>query len=358
MPRRAEYHPGLQALRGILAMCVFCQHMFASAAILTPGPTKELYVLQLGGVGVLTFFALSGFLIPSKAGDPAVKFLMDRSRRIFPIWWLTLGFAVLFMWLHGVPIPFWLDTAFLIPNGRPNPFALPQWSLYFEWFFYVLVMLVALVQASWVRPAVVLWGVVTFALYQRPYDFAHYNFPNLYSLVFPLYGLYFAVGVLAGWRFTPAPKKAAPYGLAAIGAYYAMQTAGWTGLYIYLPLSIRIEDTGFALTALGAFFAIRAALCWQPKWFLGRALKMLGDASYGIYLIHTLFMDLALRLIEAVHTPNSYALCTMLILLIALPPSILFGLFDMKLQQFLKHVRRGIAARPQAKAQAGRRASG
>ncbi len=324
-------------------MCVFTQHLFAYAAMLTPGPTDKLYVLQLGGVGVLTFFALSGFLIPAKAGDPALKFIIDRARRIFPIFWLSLAFALSLRWATVGPVRHFWDLAFLIPNGRPNPVELPQWSLYFECFFYILVLLVAQMRASWVRPAVILWGVLSFALYQRPYDFAHYNVPGPYSLAFPLYGIYFAVGVLAGWGFRPAPAKAAPYAIAALASYYGLQTSGWTGTYVYLPLWARSQDSGFLLTALGAFFAVRAALCWQPAGFLGRAWKLLGDASYGIYLIHQVLIKLTVMLIRSIHTPHSYLLCMILIAALTLPPSILFGLLDVKIQRALKSLQRRVA---------------
>src|SRR5439155_5058760 len=139
--------------------------------------------------------------ISAKAGDPPLKFLLDRARRIFPSFWLAIAIALLAMRFTRAPMAVPWDIVFLVPTGTPNRLPLPHWSLYFECFFYTLVLLVASVRISWVRPAVLVWAVCAFALYERPYNFANYNAPDLYNLVFPLYAIYFAGGVLAGWRF-------------------------------------------------------------------------------------------------------------------------------------------------------------
>jgi exopolysaccharide production protein ExoZ len=335
--RAGEYHDGLQALRGIAAMGVFCQHLFWQASLLAPGPIDRLYALSLGGIGVLTFFALSGFLIFAKAGDPPLKFLLDRARRIFPSFWLAIAIALLAMRFTRAPMAVPWDIVFLVPTGRPNRLPLPHWSLYFEWFFYTLVLLVALVRISWVRPAVLIWAVFAFALYERPYNFANYNAPDLYNLVFPLYAIYFAGGVLAGWRFTPTPGAMIPYALASIIAFNASQVLAWLKISSHIPVWARL-DLAFAFVLLGALCAVRAALCWQPRWFFGKALKALGDASYGIYLIHLVGMSVAVRLIKSVHTPASYLVNLVLILALALPPAFLFGLLDVRLQRTLKRL--------------------
>jgi exopolysaccharide production protein ExoZ len=343
-----EYHDGLQALRGILALGVFAQHLFWQADQVVPGPTDRLYALSLGGLSVLTFFALSGYLIPTKASDPPIKFLLDRGRRVFPIFWLALVLCLPVPWAQGASDVRWpWAVALLLPTGVANTLPLPHWSLYFEAFFYVLVLLVALMRASWVRPAVVAWGAIGLVVYERPYDFANYNAPDVYNLIFPLYALFFAAGVLAGWRFRPTPRAALPYALAALTAFYGLQGLGALGVYVfaYLPRGMSHQDAAFVLVALGSLCAVRAALCWRARSGAGRVLRVLGDASYGIYLVHILSMMLAAYVLRRLYVPSSYWVTLALVLALALPPALLVGLLDVRIQRALKGLQRQRANR-------------
>ena len=338
MSRRIGYHDGLQALRGVLAMGVFCQHLFWQASFIAPGPTDFLYSLNLGAIGVLTFFVLSGYLISSKAGDPPMKFVMDRVRRVVPIFWLSIPVAMLVVKLWGLPSPGlpW-DVAFLIPTGKSSPLPLPHWSLYFECFFYALVVLAARIGTAWARPAVIAWGIVSFALYERPYNFLNYIPPNPYNLVFPLFGIFFAAGVIAGWRFTPRPWKTIPYAVGAIAGFYGLQLLVRFGLWHFLPDAMqRHGDLGYEALALGSFCAVRAALCWQPTWLPGRALMWLGDASYGIYMFHMVTMAFAVMLLHRLFAPGSYWTAVSIILALGLPPALLAGRLDVWIQRTLK----------------------
>jgi exopolysaccharide production protein ExoZ len=345
LTRRIGYHNGLQALRGVLAMAVFCQHLFWQASFVAPGPTDFLYSFNLGAIGVLTFFALSGYLISSKAGDPPMKFVMDRVRRVVPIFWLSIPFAILVLLLRGEPVGGWpWDVAFLIPTGRSTPLPLPHWSLYFEAFFYLLVVVVARLGASWARPAVIVWGVVSLALFTHPYNFLNYTPPNVYNLVFPPFAMLFAAGVVAGWRFTPKPWKALPYAVGAILGFYGWQLLVRFGLWHFLPDVIQRHDLGMEAIAFGSFCAVRAALCWEPAWLPGRVLMWLGDASYGIYIFHMITMALALMVFDRLPLPRTYWVAIAGILALALPPAILAGRLDVRVQQALKQ--RQISRRP------------
>lgn len=340
LTRRAGYHDGLQALRGVLALAVFFQHLFWQASLLAPGSPAydNLYALNLGAIGVLTFFVLSGYLISSKAGDPPLKFVMDRVRRVVPIFWLAIPVGMLVLWLQGAPLPGvpW-DIAFLIPTGTSTTLPLPHWSLYFEVVFYALVVLVARIRPSFARPAVVIWGLVAFALHTRPYDFLNYTPPNVYNLIFPMFGLFFAAGVAAGWRFTPARWKAIPYAIGAIAGFYGLQLLVRFGLWHYLPAWIqRYNDIAFEMLAFGSLCAVRAALCWEPTRLPGRMLKWAGDASYGVYMFHMVAMYLAVMVLARLFVPASFPAAVACILVLALPPALLVGRLDLRLQQILK----------------------
>jgi len=289
---------------------------------------------------VLLFFALSGYLISGKAGDPAGKFLVDRARRVLPLFWLTilvltLTFGLVIGWY---PPPRW-DIALLLPNGRTNTLHMPHWSLYFEVFFYGLVWLVARLRAAWVRPVILAWGAAGLLFYARPYDFAHYSPPTPFHLVFSVYALFFAAGVAAGWGFVPSRRALLPYAAAAPVLCFHGLLAARLGVPLSLP-----PDASFIVIALGALCAVRAAVCWPASGTIGRALRWVGDASYGLYLIHMLAMDMAVRLLKQIHVPGNYWLVLLLIVLLALPPSLLWGRVDVWLQRRLKALQRARVA--------------
>ena len=137
-----------------------------------------------------------------------------------------------------------------------------HWSLYFEAIFYAIVLSFALIRAGWARAGVVLWGFVCLVMYERPYDFAHYSAPDPYSLVFPFFGMFFAAGVLAGWRFTPRPRAIIPYALGSLVLFFGkpLDHAATLGLYNQLPWLLQWHvELVFVGFAAGAFCAIRAA---------------------------------------------------------------------------------------------------
>lgn len=325
------FHGGLQALRGILALAVFAQHLFWEASTLAPGPVEALYALNLGGLGVLLFFALSGYLMSGKAGDPPGKFLIDRVRRVVPLFWLTIAMVtVTFGLVIGWYPPMRWDIVALLPNGRTNTLHMPHWSLYFEVFFYALVWLVARVRVAWVRPAIVLWGAAGYLFYARPYDYGNYSPPTVFHLVFPVFALFFAAGVMAGWGFRPSRRALAPYALAAVVLCFHQYPLRWLGM------PGMASDVSFALIATGAAAAVRAALCWPAEGAAGRVLRWVGDASYGVYLIHMLAMDMAVRFLKIAYVPGGYWAALLLIVALALPPALLWGRFDVWLQRRLK----------------------
>ena len=335
----SRYQHGLQALRGILALGVFMQHVFWQASTIVPHSTTFLYSLNVGGTGVLTFFALSGYLMVGKVTDPPRKYFLDRVRRIFPAFWICVVIATWFRLGPGFSfrtLPW--DVLFLVPNGKPNVLALPHWSLYFEVCFYAIVFAVALLRPSLGRVVVVLWGILSLALYKRPYDFANYSAPNLYNLVFPLYGIFFAAGVLAGWRFRPSRRSMLGYAAAALVIFF--YPAVLQELAIPYPWPLSHEDVRWALYALGCLAAVRAALSWRASSPPGRILKWIGDASYGMYLIHILVMARLVPLVAQRFVPRTYAEAAILIVALTLPPSLLFGYGDVWLQQVLKRVQR------------------
>lgn len=341
MPKSPGHHDGLQALRGLLALLVFVQHVSFLSTALVPHPVTPLYVV--GTLSVYVFFALSGFLMTGKAGDAPVKFVTDRARRIIPAFWVSLIAATMLI----TPGPFHLsmfpwDIALLLPTHKANWLPTPHWSLYFECFFYLLVFVVARFRVSWARPAIVLWGVISLVLYAFAIEPHQYAPPDLFNMAFPIYAIFFAAGVLAGWDYQPRREHAWRYGALAVLCFVP-------GL-VTIPKMFHMPGLGnlvWSIEAVGACCAIRAALCWQPRTWLSGFLKLAGDASYGFYLIHIVVMMHVVEWLRRTYTPHSYVATALLVAVLAFPPAFLFGMADAWLQTAFKSVQRWLrAAKP------------
>lgn len=105
----------IDALRGIAALLVVWLHVtqgFAAAGGGHPVPGQWLadvaQALDVGRIGVVAFFLISGFVIPWSipAGQPSAAgaFLLRRAFRIFPAYWLSIPLSVVATcWLWNAP---------------------------------------------------------------------------------------------------------------------------------------------------------------------------------------------------------------------------------------------------------------
>lgn len=168
MPRDPTRRPALDGLRGLAAVAIVVHHAWQFSG----HPVAPLGIWWNGlALGVPLFFCLSGFLVYAPWARAAIdrtarvpelgRFYALRAARILPLYWLTLGVAVLL--LHGTghwrSLEGWrlLQLVVLAQNlspetaGMVNP---PAWSLAVEVAFYALVPLIGLLALRLLRG----WG--------------------------------------------------------------------------------------------------------------------------------------------------------------------------------------------------------
>ena len=145
-----RYQP-IDALRGIAALLVVWQH--SSEAFV-----KHLNIAQngtfladiardydFGRIGIICFFLISGFVIPSSLKDSdksGIKhFAIRRFFRLYPAYWTSIFLAVIIAILYNYP----LDTVTIIANSTmlQSLFQQPHmiglfWTLQVELIFYIL----------------------------------------------------------------------------------------------------------------------------------------------------------------------------------------------------------------------------
>ena len=284
-PRRT--FESIQYLRGLAALMVVAWHAMGQMGATGP------MILQSG---IEVFFIVSGFVMWTISADdqqgPAT-FMMRRLVRVVPLYWgLTLFVATVAgvapgllqsIRLGGPPLA--ASLAFLAwPNPTPGvglkPLLIPGWTLNYEMAFYLLVA-ASLWTKGWRRAfgvLAVLSGLVLIGPLLPPTD------TILHFYTSPLLGD-FAIGIVLAILLRSAPARANAWG----GAVFTLGLVGFAAGAVIDPLASR-RLIGFGLPAgllvFGAVLWERAAdrpVC--------KPLKALGDASYPLYLVHTLVLS-------------------------------------------------------------------
>ncbi len=159
-PRAPVHFPGLNEIRGITALAIVVSHVNASMGLF--GLESRAYgMVGMAGFRVWVFFALSGFLntyflLAEKERSGSVdlrRFHVRRALRIWPVYFLAIGVAVLLA-VVGVepipePVPITLASYGLMVPNLAYALGLKWWPVAQLWAVGVLE------QFSWFWPGVV-----------------------------------------------------------------------------------------------------------------------------------------------------------------------------------------------------------
>ncbi|MCF6301471.1 MAG: acyltransferase [Proteobacteria bacterium] len=144
----------IDALRGIAALLVVWQHT-SESFVLLPGVAAKGSLLadvagtfDVGRIGIICFFLISGFVIPSSfnksKSNPIKSFVIRRFFRLFPAYWLSLLLIVLvgMLWGKGIGASTVLANTTMLQGflGEPHLIGL-YWTLQVELVFYVFCVL-------------------------------------------------------------------------------------------------------------------------------------------------------------------------------------------------------------------------
>jgi peptidoglycan/LPS O-acetylase OafA/YrhL len=276
----------VQALRALAAWTVVGHHfiqLFFDFEVDTP---LAYLFADKGGIGVDIFFVISGLVIFLATADKALtpwQFMLMRLARIAPAYWfytllmalMVLAVPSMFPETQVVPSHVLLSLLF-IPAENPGGYGVYPlldigWTLNFEMLFYLLFAIALLVRGSyrlWVVAGLlylVCW-IITPAL-----DLASGFYAN--DIV-----LEFLMGIVIGMLYRR--------GLCQARAWLPL-----LGIAAALAAIYHGADVPRALE-WGVPSAILVISCVTlERYFQGsRVLKLLGDCSYSVYLIHVLVL--------------------------------------------------------------------
>ena len=307
--KQPGFVPEIQLLRGLAAMAVVVFH--AQGELRHHGFQDPFPPLLVGAGGVDIFFIISGFvMVHSSDGqfgrsDSVKTFLVHRIIRLVPLYWLSsLAATFVAAILSTIPghtslsIPHVVFSFLFYPFPRPEDHAvLPinplGWTLNYEMFFYIC-FAVALLLPRRRAIAAVTAGLLLLSIaglvLPLPLPVAYWADPIV---------LEFALGMLlaefrrTGWRM---PKSASLL-LAFCSLSVAIATAPLVGEHPVLRAFL------WGMPALGMV----AGLTLGEKaslGLLGRLLAKLGDASYALYLTHSILFLIVFVLLGHAINPH------------------------------------------------------
>lgn len=272
-----------------------------------------------GGIGVSFFFVLSGFLITyyllaEKLGTGTVNlpdFFRRRILRIWPLYYAMALFAFCTPFiLRTLNLAFssegyepnWLVTWLFLENYKilfsgsfPNVSPLRvMWSLCIEEHFYIFWGL-----AFYIIPLKRIPKFLTLLIFSAPLVRVVYKIYNIDTLDLPSNVDYFAFGAIPSYIFVQ--KKQWLARLENFGVIYKYAIAIITIATIFVLSNLKI-DTPLTPTFLAIIFTLLILITLGKK----NAFRIsdrsiwarMGKYTYGLYLFHTIFINLIIKLGE------------------------------------------------------------
>lgn len=288
--RKVARYEGIQALRFVAALLVVITHStFYAHERLSP----SVVVWKGGTVGVDIFFVISGFVMTVTAEPFMVRggwknFAVRRVVRIVPMYWIATTLKVATMLalpgaaLHAALTPLSGVASYLFlpsrnPAGQVEPLVGPGWTLNFEMLFYAVFATGLLLRKNVLLFAGAVMVVIgSLHAVRGSGDWPTWAF-YLDSIV-----LYFVVGIVVGKLATT--DHARRNLLVVLGVALAGVLA-----CVAVPHGVDwSRDAVFRKAVVVALFVVVVLAEPFLRTVLPRAVLFLGEASYSLYLFHSM----------------------------------------------------------------------
>lgn len=295
----------LDGFRGVLALNVVCHHWLVTRHFLETGDwglgPMPRFGIGLGQASVALFFMITAFLFWGRMLDVGPKlrwggFFISRAARLVPLYLVMVLAVVAVVWgeTHGQRMERKLDLAhhlmdwlFFTVRGAPGLNGFSQtwiitagvtWSLRYEWAFYLALPLLGSLfarvrQWGWAIASVVLLAGYFWLARRQPF---------LWEIASAFIGGIVAAYWIRSEKYRSLAARPVFGGVALACGAIAM--FGFRYAYAPVPLALLIV----------VFLAV---VCDNPVFTLLRqpALRWLGEVSYGIYLLHGIFLWVTTR---------------------------------------------------------------
>ncbi|NBB49589.1 acyltransferase family protein [Rhizobium sp. CRIBSB] len=340
----------LQYIRAIAALLVVYFHAILQLEKLNPDAWITGYLFGKSGVDL--FFVLSGFVMWITTSDKAQSvsdFWWKRARRVVPLYWaVTLAAAAVALVVPQIlkstqfDIPHILASLAFLPWLNPSdpagdmiaPLIVPGWTLNYEMYFYFLFGLCLLVPVRYRIAAITaLIGSIFVVANLVPESTAARFYGD--TVIFE-----FVAGVILGRIYKTGLSFTAPVVAIAVALGFAVLLFNdYRGFDMPRLITIGIP------AAVIIFFATAIHI---PDLHALRWLRILGDASYSIYLTH-IFTLAGSRMVYpwVIGTLQSETLFVVLMMVISTAVGLAsYYLFEVPVGRYLASTKLPRAGRP------------
>lgn len=295
--------PNITSIRFFLALLVVLFHTMQFAENRGFPSNTSWPIFNKGTEAVYAFFSLSGFLIirnlfieKSKFGTISLKsFYKRRVLRIFPLYYLVLAIGLIYYNLilpeFGFSMPRQysvLEALFLggtffsniLRTYEPGGIIEVLWSIGIEEQFYLLIAPCFLLFPK----KYIIWFLLAFSIiYFLLFNFSIIQFLRDYAMFF----YYFSVSGLFAIFSVKYPAYRIPQ-------FFCILIYCTIALYFFSNLFIDHSlDWQYQLLSVLLFPFFIISLIQQPSYILdNQLLKYFGKISYGIYMLHSVVLQL------------------------------------------------------------------
>jgi peptidoglycan/LPS O-acetylase OafA/YrhL len=311
MTKNLERMAHIDSLRGIAALLVVWAHVSETFVRLSPEVAAKgtaLYDIahdaNFGRIGVLLFFAISGFVIPNslrgEARAGAKSFLTSRFFRLFPLFWLSIPLALVFLyWLPGRAV----DGTTILANVTMIPKFLGfepliglYWTLALELVFYALCLGLFFFRMHnnvWMLSlcSVLFFSVFIFRIAAFDLKFFGFKIEPEVAYHSSFLGIMFWGAVYRQWY----ERKNIQLNTLVIVTTLIVLTPGIRTLYYQLPKGID-HISMFAITQVvpPLLFILGTTILKVRH----RIMSWTGEVSYSLYILHALVFHSLFRIIK------------------------------------------------------------
>lgn len=285
---------GIEASRGIAASMVVFYHA-ARHLGKNYGAPLLVSTFQFGHVGVDLFFVISGFIILHvhyrDIGNPARlgHYLKRRFTRVMPTYWVALALTMAMGFGGRAGWPSFAQLAWsisLLPSNSDLILGI-AWTLRYEIAFYALFCTLILNRTTGIAVfSMWLVGIVAANLAGFHANWLPQSLYSAYNVEF-FFGMAVAYALRSGT--IPAPRGILVSGVVLFAA--AALAEDFHLLNGYADMSRIVYGLPAAMIVLGTAVAGREAAITVPG-----ILRMLGAASYSIYLFQFIFIGVLWKL--------------------------------------------------------------
>lgn len=292
----AQKNSLLQIYRGLASALVVIHHISASSVYYVRYPIFG-DIFHVGWSGVDFFFVLSGFIITNvHFNDIGNSFklptyFLKRFARIYPTYWIIASLSLFLLFVMGkkeingeaLSFVYILKSYMLVPSLYA-PFVGVAWSLCFEVFFYVMF---ALFIWKGFKVLYYLMGIYLIVLYLNFYTIEG---NSLLKFLCNGYHIEFVFGCIVA-----VFSKKVNYSHAKILLYLGVVLFAFTYIMSYLNFLEKISLASRFLFGIASSLIILGSLKVNTRYGY-KSLVLLGDASFSLYLVHTLIIPLFFKL--------------------------------------------------------------